>query len=124
VLFLFMWRAINRNVPKAWGDGRRQGSTSAGDLLAGAMLFNKKFTAAWAADGHREYLSPPPVVPGDGKSALARIMQSGSNARALAATAASSALAASSVAGPLGAHAAHAYLSGGAEHLESEGYGY
>lgn len=33
--------------------GRRSVSTYAGDLLSGAMLFNKRFTAAWAADGRR-----------------------------------------------------------------------
>lgn len=45
-LFLYMWRAINRSVPRAFSE-RRNVSTYAGDLLAGAMLFNKRFTAAW-----------------------------------------------------------------------------
>jgi hypothetical protein len=47
-----MWRSINTSVPRAF-DARRSVSTYQGDLLSGAMLFNKKFTAQWAADGYR-----------------------------------------------------------------------
>jgi hypothetical protein len=48
----YMWRSINTSVPRAF-DARRSVSTYQGDLLSGAMLFNKKFTAQWAADGYR-----------------------------------------------------------------------
>lgn len=75
-LFLYMWRAINRSVPRAFNE-RRNVSTYAGDLLAGAMLFNKRFTAAWAADGYRDYLSPdaPPLE--SGKAVLTRLLRKG-----------------------------------------------
>ena len=75
-LFLYMWRAINRSVPRAFAE-RRNVSTYAGDLLAGAMLFNKRFTAAWAADGYRDYLAPdaPPLE--SGKAVLTRMLRRG-----------------------------------------------
>jgi hypothetical protein len=92
-LMLYMWRAINGSVPKAWADGRRAGTTNPGDLLAGAMLFNKKFTAAWAADGYRDYLSPPAAAEEDGQTVLARLKGGAGGAR-LAATAASSSMSA------------------------------
>ena len=93
-LLLYMWRAINGSVPKAWGDVRRGGSTNPGDLLAGAMLFNKRFTAVWAADGYRDYLSPPPPAAEDGQTVLARL-KGGSSAARLAASALSVSQAAS-----------------------------
>jgi hypothetical protein len=86
-LLLYMWRAINGSVPKAWGDVRRGGSTNPGDLLAGAMLFNKRFTAVWAADGYRDYLSPPPLAAEDGQTVLARLKGGSSSAARLAASA-------------------------------------
>ena len=52
-LFLYMWRTVNRSVARVMTGGRRNVSTYAGDLLSGAMLFNKRFTAQWAADGYR-----------------------------------------------------------------------
>jgi len=58
-LFLYMWRTLNRNVAKVMV-GRRNISTYAGDLLSGAMLFNKRFTAQWAADGYRCVLRAKP----------------------------------------------------------------
>jgi hypothetical protein len=73
-LFLYMWRAINKSVPKAFTD-RRNVSTYAGDLLSGAMLFNKRFTAAWAADGYRDYLSPDTRVYETGKTVLGRLIK-------------------------------------------------
>jgi len=71
-LFLYMWRSINRSVPMAFSD-RRNISTYAGDLLSGAMLFNKRFTAQWLADGRRDYLSPDPRVQESGKVVLKRL---------------------------------------------------
>jgi hypothetical protein len=35
----------------------RSVSTYHGDLISGAMLFNKKFTEKWAQDGYRYVLS-------------------------------------------------------------------
>ena len=90
-LFLYMWRSINKNVPKAWGDGRRTGSTYAGDLLAGAATFNRKFIAQWAADGNRDYLSPPPALQETGMTSLGRIFESDQSARALSGSARASA---------------------------------
>lgn len=75
-LFLYMWRAINRSVPRAFVD-RRDVSTYAGDLLAGAMLFNKRFTAAWSADGYRDYLSPDALPVETGKAVLNRLLRKG-----------------------------------------------
>ncbi len=43
---------LHCSVPKAF-DARRSVSTYLGDLMSGAMLFNKRFTAQWAADGYR-----------------------------------------------------------------------
>ena len=90
-LFLYMWRSINKNVPKAWGDGRRTGSTYAGDLLAGAATFNRKFIAQWAADGNRDYLSPPPALQETGMTSLGRIFESDQSAKALTGSARASA---------------------------------
>ncbi len=56
-LFLYMWRSINTSVPRAF-DQRRSVSTYHGDLMSGAMLFNKRFTQQWAADGYRCVLFP------------------------------------------------------------------
>ena len=77
-LFLYMWRAINRSVPRAFAE-RRNVSTYAGDLLAGAMLFNKRFTAAWAADGYRDYLAPdaPPLDAGEPSGVARRLAMAG-----------------------------------------------
>lgn len=75
-LFLYMWRAINRSVPRAFSE-RRNVSTYAGDLLSGAMLFNKRFTAAWAADGYRDYLSPDATPLESGKAVLNRLLKKG-----------------------------------------------
>jgi hypothetical protein len=74
-LFLYMWRSINKSVPRAWADSRRTGTTNAGDLLAGAMLFNRRFTAHWAADGYRDYLSPPTRKIESGKEVLSRLLE-------------------------------------------------
>ena len=77
-LFLYMWRAITRSVPRAFND-RRNVSTYAGDLLSGAMLFNKRFTAMWAEDGYRDYLTPVPVKEESGAAVLARLTQGGTS---------------------------------------------
>lgn len=95
-LLLYMWRAINGSVPKTWADGRRTGTTNQGDLLAGAMLFNKRFTAAWAADNYRDYLSPAHAPNEDGQTVLARL-KGGTGGAQLAATASSASMSASSV---------------------------
>lgn len=44
---------------------------------AGAMLFNKRFTAAWAADGHRDYLTAESQQPETGKAVLSRLLRGG-----------------------------------------------
>ena len=72
-LFLYMWRAINKNVPKAFSH-QRAVSTYAGDLIAGAMLFNKRFTAQWQRDGFRDYLNPEVAKEESGRDVLRRIM--------------------------------------------------
>lgn len=72
-LFLYMWRSINTSVPRAF-DARRSVSTYQGDLLSGAMLFNKKFTAQWAADGYRDYLSSGAELVETGREVLSRIL--------------------------------------------------
>ena len=45
--------------------------------VAGAMLFNKRFTAAWAADGYRDYLSPETRPLETGKTVLSRLLGRG-----------------------------------------------
>lgn len=86
-LFLYMWRAINRSVPKAFSD-RRNVSTYAGDLISGAMLFNKRFTALWAEDEYRDYLNPDVAPETSGRAVLRRLMGvAGSTADELAASA-------------------------------------
>jgi hypothetical protein len=74
-LFLYMWRAINRSVPKAFSE-RRSVTTYAGDLIAGAMLFNRRFTALWHEDDYRDYLSPEAASEESGRAVLRRIMGS------------------------------------------------
>lgn len=71
-LFLYMWRAINKSVPERME--RRDISTYAGDLLAGAMLFNKRFTAQWGADGYRDYLTPDTAMAETGANVLSRLL--------------------------------------------------
>lgn len=71
-LFLYMWRAINKHVPERME--RRDISTYAGDLLQGAMLFNKRFTAQWGADNYRDYLSPDTAAAETGQSVLSRLL--------------------------------------------------
>ena len=81
-LLLHMWRASSETVPRAFADGRRSA-----DVLAAAMLFNKRFTAQWAADGYRDYLSPEARAPESGQSMLDRLMRPNTvTARALQAT--------------------------------------
>lgn len=105
-LFLYMWRAINRSVPRAFTE-RRNVSTYAGDLLSGAMLFNKRFTAAWAADGYRDYLSPEQTPLESGKTVLTRLLKKGGEGPAGVASTTASSGAGSS--GPLGGSAAAEY---------------
>ncbi|KAA0160519.1 hypothetical protein FNF27_01454 [Cafeteria roenbergensis] len=75
-LFLYMWRAINRSVPRAVTE-RRSVTTYAGDLMSGAMLFNKRFTALWQDDDFRDYLSPEAAEEESGRAVLRRLMHSG-----------------------------------------------
>jgi hypothetical protein len=82
-LFLYMWRSINKSVPRAFSE-RRNVSTYAGDLLSGAMLFNKRFTAAWANDGYRDYLTPEETRLESGKTVLGRLLSKGSGSDMLA----------------------------------------
>lgn len=72
-LFLYMWRSITRSVPRAF-DERKSVTTYAGDLLAGAMLFNKRFTAMWADDDYRDYLVPVAMKEESGKDVLSRLL--------------------------------------------------
>lgn len=74
-LFLYMWRAINRSVPRAVTE-RRGTSTYAGDLISGAMLFNKRFTALWHDDDYRDYLRPLDPPEETGRAVLRRVMAS------------------------------------------------
>ncbi len=55
-LFLYMWKAINKSVPRAISE-RRGVSTYAGNLLQGAMEFNRQFIARWKSDHYRDYLA-------------------------------------------------------------------
>ena len=71
-LFLYMWRAINKTVPKAL-EYRKGTSTYGGDLMRGAMLFNSKFTSAWSADGFRDYLSPEVKIKDPARVVLSRL---------------------------------------------------
>jgi hypothetical protein len=48
------------------------------------MLFNKRFTAAWAADGYRDYLSPEQRRPETGKAVLTRLLKGATTAGAIA----------------------------------------
>lgn len=107
-LFLYMWRAITRSVPRAFSD-RRNVTTYAGDLLSGAMLFNKRFTAMWAEDGYRDYLTPAPVKEESGFDVLARLTSAdaaGSQALLEATSTARAAPAEGVEAAPHGAHPA------------------
>ena len=50
---------------------------------AGAMLFNKRFTSAWAADGYRDYLSPEQRPLESGKTVLSRLLGRGGEAHVM-----------------------------------------
>jgi hypothetical protein len=101
-LFLYMWRSINRGVPRAVTE-RRNVSTYAGDLISGAMLFNKRFTAQWAADNYRDYLSPEAAPIESGQTVLGRLLTRGA-AEASAAAMGAGAPAAGSAYGASGAY--------------------
>ena len=47
------------------------------------MLFNKRFTAAWAADGYRDYLSPEQRPLETGKTVLSRLLGRGGEPTAM-----------------------------------------
>jgi hypothetical protein len=74
-LFLYMWRAIKGSVPRAFTQ-RRATSTYAGDLISGAMLFNKRFAAMWHDDEYRDYLRPLDPPEESGRAVLRRVMAS------------------------------------------------
>ena len=72
-LFLYMWRAINESVPRAIEE-RRNITTYMGDLISGSMAFNVKFTAMWAKDGYRDYLSPAVPAREEARDVLSRLL--------------------------------------------------
>jgi len=72
-LFLYMWRAINETVPRAMA-AMNSMSTYMGDLISGSMQFNVKFTAMWAKDGYRDYLSPEVEAREEARDVLNRLM--------------------------------------------------
>ena len=72
-LFLYMWRSINDTVPRAIEE-RRNVTTYMGDLINGSMAFNVKFTAMWAKDGYRDYLSPKPLAREEARDVLSRLL--------------------------------------------------
>ena len=72
-LFLYMWRSINETVPRAIEE-RRNITTYMGDLINGSMAFNVKFTAMWAKDGYRDYLSPKPKAREEARDVLSRLL--------------------------------------------------
>jgi|TARA_B100000795_G_C22765940_1_gene425700 hypothetical protein len=76
-LFLYMWRAINDTVPRAMA-AHNSMSTYMGDLISGSMQFTVKFTAMWAKDGYRDYLSPEVEAREEARDVLNRLM-AGSN---------------------------------------------
>lgn len=43
----------------------------------GSVLFNKRFAAAWAADGYVDYLSPVDAAQESGKEVLGRLLLRG-----------------------------------------------
>ena len=71
--FLYMWRSINDTVPRAIEE-RRNVTTYMGDLINGSMAFNVKFTAMWAKDGYRDYLSPKPLAREEARDVLSRLL--------------------------------------------------
>lgn len=72
-LFLYMWRSVNKNVPRAIAE-RRNISTYAGDLIIGATEFNKKFIERWSNEGYRDYLSPDGVTKEEARDVLSRLL--------------------------------------------------
>eukprot|EP00753_Platysulcus_tardus_P010386 PLAT2620.1.p1 GENE.PLAT2620.1~~PLAT2620.1.p1 ORF type:complete len:440 (+),score=160.43 PLAT2620.1:24-1322(+) len=72
-LFLYMWRALNKAVPRAMVE-RSSLTTYAGDLMRGAMLFNNKFTTKWREDEYRDYLSPDDELAEHARDVLGRLM--------------------------------------------------
>ena len=87
--FPMLWRAINDTVPRNMeGDSL---STYMGDLINGAMQFNVKFTAMWAKDGYRDYLSPEAEAREEARDVLNRLMQGSASRESRAARVAPSA---------------------------------
>ena len=81
-LFLYMWRSINDTVPRAIEE-RRNVTTYMGDLINGSMAFNVKFTAMWAKDGYRDYLSPKPLAREEARDVLSRLLTRPKSSNAL-----------------------------------------
>jgi hypothetical protein len=69
-----MWRAINESVPKAMSASSSSLTSYMGDLISGSMQFNVKFTAMWAKDGYRDYLSPEVEAREEARDVLNRLM--------------------------------------------------
>ncbi|GBG31890.1 Hypothetical Protein FCC1311_081152 [Hondaea fermentalgiana] len=60
-LLLIMWKAMTkRNQVASAVENHFVRTTYAADLLEGVRIFNIRFSELWAADGHRDYLSPLP----------------------------------------------------------------
>ncbi|RYE84546.1 MAG: hypothetical protein EOO65_02065, partial [Methanosarcinales archaeon] len=52
--------------------------------MACALEFNKRFTAAWAANGYRDYLSPEIAALESGQAVLSRLLKRGNTESLLA----------------------------------------
>ena len=71
-LFLYMWREINKAVPRAVMSSSALGVYS-GSMTEGARLFNSRVSSDWAAAGFRDYLSSATAASYDGRATLQRL---------------------------------------------------
>ena len=110
-----MWRAINDTVPRTMeGDSI---STYMGDLINGSMQFNVKFTAMWAKDGYRDYLSPEAEAREEARDVLNRLMHGGAtrSSRSLGAPPSAPQISKQPVMTPMpGSRSQHSMSTGGA----------
>eukprot|EP01029_Cantina_marsupialis_P028270 TRINITY_DN775941_c0_g1_i1.p1 TRINITY_DN775941_c0_g1~~TRINITY_DN775941_c0_g1_i1.p1 ORF type:complete len:355 (+),score=77.91 TRINITY_DN775941_c0_g1_i1:161-1225(+) len=71
---LYMWRALNSHISSTIN--RQQGVTTYyGDLMKGAMAFNKKFSSQWAQDDFKDYLTESKKSEERGRSVLHRLLK-------------------------------------------------
>ena len=63
-LLIHLWKGLDR-IEETY-TGRRYGDA----LMRACTIFNQRFTAMWARDGHRDYLSPIVEVTLDGRELL------------------------------------------------------